>query len=204
MKLYSIPPSNNCRKVAAYLEHVGAEYETHVVDMQAGEHRSESFLAINPNGKVPALVDGDVNVWESNAMLMYLAEKFERPEWPSDERRWEVMRWLNWEAAHWNRHLGTIYFERLMKPMFGMGETDEALLEEATKHFTRFAGVLDGILSDGRTWLCGDEVTIADFSIGCDLMYAEPAQLDMDSFPHMKSWVGRFRETKGWMASQPE
>ena len=116
MKLYYFE-SINPRKACAVARYLGSPVEFVRIDLAKGEHKAPEYLAINPNGKVPALVDGDAKLWESNAIMAYLAKAAGSDLWPrDDDRQIEVMRWLSWNGEHFTRHAGTLYFQHIIKP----------------------------------------------------------------------------------------
>ena len=103
------------------------------IDLTKGEHKSPEFLAVNPNDKVPALQDGDTSLWESHAIMVYIAQLAGSDLWPQDKAlHIEVLKWFMWDVAHFSRHASTLYFQNYIKPAFGMGEPDADLIEEAT------------------------------------------------------------------------
>ena len=124
MKLY-YAETLNPRKVCAVAKYLDAPVEFVPVDLRTGEQRKPAFLAINPNGKVPVLEDGDNRIWELNAIMGYLADAAGSDLWPRDGRQVEVLRWLNWDANHFTRHAGMLYFEYIIKPIFNMGPPSE-------------------------------------------------------------------------------
>jgi len=199
MKLYHNPLSPNVRRVRLTAAVLGITLEEHALDFAKGEHKSAEFLALNPNGAVPTLVDGDFALSESRAIMQYLASK--KPEsglLPRDEAaRADVTRWQFWDASHFSPHLGTIAFERLLKAMFGLGEPNEAKITEALTHFRRFAAVLDAQLAK-RQYLVGNTLTIADLTIASSLMYAKQAQIPVSEFPNVEAWFGRITALDGW------
>lgn len=201
MDFYTFPASPNCRKVDAVAKQLGLELTYKQVDLTNGENRAPEFLAINPNGKVPALVDGDVTLWESNAIACYLASKTDNTLWPKSNLRYDIMRWQAWELAHFGAAARDITFERVVKPLGG-GEPDRAACEEAEKRFKRFAEVLDAHL-DGRRFLVGDHLTVADFCVAAPLTFAVPAKLPLAPFEHVRSWLSGLDEQEGWRASAP-
>ena len=125
MKLY-YAETLNPRKACAVAQYVGAPVEFVHVDLKSGEHRKPPFLAINPNGKVPVLEDGENRVWEANAIMGYLAQSAGSDFWPTGARQIDVLRWLSWDAQHFSRHASTLYFEHVIKPIFHLGPPDES------------------------------------------------------------------------------
>ena len=143
MKLYTNPLSPNCRKPVAVAKHLGLELEEVVVDLGSGEHKKPAFLAINPNGKVPVLVDGDVTLWESNAIMGYLCSKVDSTElWPKSMARYDIMRWLFWEAQHFTPAAGALVFETVFKKLVGQGDPDPEKIAAGQDKFRQQAGVL--------------------------------------------------------------
>lgn len=201
MKLY-YAETLNPQKACAVAKYLNSPVEFVHVDLGRGEHRAPAFLALNPNGKVPVLDTGSGSVWESNAIMCYLARAAGSDLWPGDDRQIEVIRWLSWDANHFTRHAGTLYFEHVIKPMFGLGTTDQAAVEEATGFFRRFAAVLDDHLKD-RAWLVGDTLTVADFAVGITLPYAEKARIPLAAFPAIERWHGRLSELPAWREPFP-
>lgn len=202
MDFYTNPASPNCRKVDAVAKQLGIELNTKVVDVRKGENRTPAYLAINPNGKIPTLVDGDLVLWESNAIQCYLASKKENDLWPKTNLRYDIMKWQAWELAHFGTAARTLIFERLIKPMLGIGASDEARCAEAEANFKRFGEVLDRQLK-GRRFVCGDQLTLADFCLASTLPFAEPARIPLGDFVEIRRWVASLEEQPGWSASKP-
>ncbi len=203
MRYYFHPMSTNCRKTTALLDHLGIEAERHVVDLPKGEHLSDEYLAINPNGKVPALVDGGLRLWESNAIAIYLAENAGSDLWPVDPvERLDAMRWMFWEQGHLMFATGVVFFERLLKPMIGEGEPDESKIARAIGTFRRLAGVLDAHLAD-RRHLLGDRLSIADWAVAGNLSYAGPTGLPVSEFPKLARWLATLDEVPAWRGTAP-
>jgi glutathione S-transferase len=201
MKLYyaeSLCP----RKACAVARHLDSPVEYVHVDLGKGEHQEPAYLAINPNGKVPALTDGDRALWEANAIMCYLADKAGSDLWPRDGRQIEIVRWLGWDADHFTRHAGTLYFEHLVKARFGMGDPDPAAIEEALGYFRKYARVLGDHLK-GRRYLVGDGLTVADFAVGVTLPYAEQVGIPLDEFPDVRRWHDRLSELEAWREPFP-
>ena len=191
------------RKACAVARHLGSPVEFVPVDLAKGEQRSAAYLAVNPNGKVPTLTDGDTSLWEANAIMCHLALRAGSDLWPREaERQIEVVRWLSWDASHFTRHAGSLYFEHIIKRRFGIGAPDPAAVEEATGHFRRFAGVLGDHLR-GREYLVGESLTVADFAVAVTLPYADEARLPLGEFPEVERWHARLWELPAWREPFP-
>lgn len=198
MKLYSLTFSPNGRKAESLIGYLGIDAEIHQVDMQAGEHKSEAFLAMNPNGKIPVLEDDGFVVWESNAIVTYLATKYpEKNLLPTGlQERSMVDRWLSWGAVHFGGAVYTMISEKVLKPMFG-GQTDPARVEEAMRDLARFCAVLDKQLA-GKEYVCG-ALSLADFGIGTWAESAPALGFSYADYPNVAAWVERVTALPGWV-----
>src|SRR5215813_4582883 len=145
MKLYMNAISPNVRRVRLTAAVLGLKLEEKTLDFAKAEHKNPEYLLLNPNGSVPTLVDGDFVLSESRAIMQYLASK--KPEMgllPRDEQvRADVTRWQFWDSSHFSPQIGTVVFQRIIKPMMGMGAPDASKVEEALANFHRFAAVLN-------------------------------------------------------------
>ncbi len=202
MKLHVAPPSPRAFKVLAIARHLGLEFELCPVDLLHGEQSRPEFTRLNPNQKMPVLEDEGFVLWESNAIAQYLAAK--KPEGgllPTDPRnRADVTRWQFWDSAHWDPACATLVFERLVKKMFGQGDPDPAQVEKGETEVRRFGGVLNGWLS-GRRFLCGDRLSVADFSVGSWLNYAQQGAYPIDDFREINRWYAGLMELPAWRES---
>ena len=203
MKLYYFE-SINPQKACAVAKHLGSPAELVRVDLAKGEHKAPEYLAINPNGKVPTLVDGESKIWEANAIMAHLARAAGSDLWPRDEDlQIELTRWLSWDAQHFTRHAGGLYFQFIIKPLFFGDKPDLAAVEEATGLFRRFAAVLDDHLR-GRKYILGDTLTIADFATAITLPYAEKSKIPIAEFPEIERWHARLNELPAWREPFPQ
>ncbi len=202
MKLYHNPMSPNVRRVRLTAAVLGLQLDEHVVDFTKGEHKSAAYLAINPNGAVPALVDGDFVLTESRAIMQYLAaQKPESGLLPRDEKqRADVTRWQFWDSSHLSPTLAGIASEKLLKSMFGMGEPDLAKIEEGIKNFRRWGAVLNSRL-EGRTYVVGDSLTLADLTLASSMGNAHRSGVPVAEFPHIEAWFGRISALDAWKKS---
>lgn len=181
-------PTPNGRKVTIMLEEVGLPYRIVPVNIGRGEQFSPEFLAISPNNRMPAIVDHDpegggapINVFESGAILVYLAEKTGR-FLPKDARgRAETMQWLFWQMAGLGPMAGQAHHFRIYSP-----EKIEYAIDRYTREVGRLYGVMDKRLAD-REYLAGD-YSIADMASWPWVVPWKAQGQNLDDFPHLKRW----------------
>jgi glutathione S-transferase len=191
MKLYQHPFSPNCQKVIALAHEVGVPLELATVELFKGEARTPAMRAKNPNGKLPILEDGDFVLWESTAMLAYIAAKAGRADLaPTTPReRAEVDRWTAWQGVHFGPPIRKVAFERIVKKLVGMGAPDETAVKAAIAEFAVTASVLEQSLG-AKEYLCG-RLTIADFDLAPYAALTASCGLDFEPYPKAKAWLGR-------------
>ena len=188
MKLYDFPFSPNCRKVRAVAYELGIALEHEHVDLLTGGSRTPAFLARNPNGRVPVLEDGDLILWESTAIIRYLAAG--SPLAPAAPRAAaEVDRWIAWQLAHLAPAMSKVAFEKIVKRLTGRGAPDAARVAEGTSEFARLTEILDGALAD-REFVAG-RLTLADFALAAHYSLAAAAGLDIPPHRRVESWLAR-------------
>jgi len=200
MRLYLFPISGRVLGIVALKNHLALDCELRPIDLSRGDQLTPDYLALNPNRKMPTLKEGEFVLWESNAILFYMATK--RPEsglWPSDERgQADVLRWLAWESAHWDAEsCGMVAFEKASKAVLGLGAPDPAFIARGEQNFLRFATVLDDHLH-GKAWLIGERLTIADFSIGGLVPTASRLGLPLARFSEISRWYERLAALPAW------
>ena len=205
MKLYGFAPSPNTWQVRALAAHLGVPLDFVALDFTKGESRTPVFLAINPTGRTPALTDGDFKLWETLAVMQYVAGKKANALWPDDARsRADIARWQSWNLAHWNRDAwAPVLSERLVKKIFNLGPPDEAVIAKGVEAFNKEAAMLDAHLGK-RKYLVGDALTIADFAVVAPLFYAKEADLSLGSFPQLRAWSERVMALPCWGATAPQ
>lgn len=201
MKLY-YSETLNPRKVCAVARHLELPIEYVHVNLARGEHKRPEFLALNPNGLVPVLQEGERTLWESAAIMCRLAEVAGSDLWPHDERQLDVLRWLSWDSQHFTRHGGTLYFEHLIKPVIGLGGPDETATEQATAAFRAGAAVLEAHLQKNE-YLVGPALTVADFAVAAALPYADRAHLPIDEYPSVRRWYQPISVLPAWREPFP-
>jgi glutathione S-transferase len=205
MKLYGFPASPNTWKVRAVAAHLGIPLEHEFVDLTKGASRTPAFLAINPTGRTPALVDGDFKLWESAAIMQYVASQKPNSMWPDNARaRADIARWQSWQIAHWSKEgCEPLIFERLVKQILNMGPPDEKAVAKGTECFHKEAAVLDAHLAK-QPYLVGKDMTIADFSVAAPLFYADKAAMPLEPYAHIREWFGRISALPCWRDTAPQ
>ena len=188
MKLYDFPFSPNSRKVRAVAYELGIALEHVPVDLLAGAQRAPAFLAKNPNGRVPVLEDGDFVLWESTAILRYLAQGSALI--PTERRAAADMdRWIAWQLAHLAPAMSKVAFEKIVKVLTKRGEPDQARIAEGTAEFAAMTKILDDALA-GRDYVAGP-LTLADFALAAHYSLASASGLDVRPFARVDSWLAR-------------
>ena len=187
MRLYEFGPTRSIR-ARWTLQELGVPFESVPVNLAAGEHRRPEFLAINPAGKVPVLVDGDFVLTESVAIVLYLAEKYpDKGLMPIDlEQRAELNRWLLFAATELEQPLWRISRHTALYPEHLRLPGDVAI---ASQEFKDMAAVLDRHMN-GRQFVVGDRVTVADFVTAYTLDWANEQRL-LDGFPQLRAYMER-------------
>jgi glutathione S-transferase len=204
MKLHTTPGSPNGRKVQAVILHLKLDVEVQHYDFFKGELRTPEYLALNPNGTVPTLVDGDFVLWESNAIMQYLADKAgDTLLFPRDLRtRADVVRWQCWELTHFNKALGMLAFETVAKPRNQAGPADPTRVELARMELARYAPVLDAHMAR-REYIVGDGLTIADYSMLALEAYRTLVPFDFDVYRNLNGYFDHVRTVDAWQRSAP-
>lgn len=206
IELYAFPPSPRAFKVIAVANHLGVEFTLRMIDLLKGDHKSPEYAALNPNQMMTTLRDGDYVLWESNAIAQYLAGR--KPHsglLPTDERgRLDVTRWQFWDIAHWDPPCETLLLENFVKPkIFGVTDCDAAAVAKSTERFHRAATVLDGQLK-GKTYVTGDTLTLADFSLGAPLNYAAQGGFPMEPYAEIRRWHASLMALPAWQKTMAQ
>ena len=192
--LYGHEISGNSYKARLLLSLLSLEYEWVRVDLMKGEHKSPEYLAKNPFGQVPFLVDGEVQLADAQAILVYLARQYGGEKWlPLDALSLaQIIRWLSTAAGEVRQgpENARLYY------LFGAGTNIN--IERATQKSEFILTQLDQHLSD-RTWLEFDRPTIADVAIYPYIALARDGKIDLDAYPHVLSWIERVKQLPGYI-----
>jgi glutathione S-transferase len=200
IELLVFPPSPRSFKVLAVANHLGLEYEVKLVDLRNRSHKSLEYAALNPNMRVPTLRHGDYVLWESNAIQQYLAlQAPDRLLLPKDEKaRIDITRWQFWDLAHWDAQCAVFVFENIVKPNFmGIPAPDQTALTKALELFERAAGVLDSQLQ-GKSYITGDSLTLADFCLGAVLNLSAAARYPLEPYAEIRRWFKTLQALPAW------
>ena len=205
MKLYGFAPSPNTWQVRALAAHIGVPLDFESLDLTKGESHTPVFLAINPTGRTPALTEADFKLWETLAIMQYIASKEDNSLWPNDPRaRADIMRWQSWSLAHWNRDAwAPVLTERFIKKILNLGLPDEAVVAKGVEAFNKEAAMLDAHLAT-RKYLVGNTLTVADFAVAAPLFYATEAAFPLGPYPHLRGWFERVAALPCWRETAPQ
>ncbi len=196
--LHVFPPSPRAFKVLLVANHVRADYRVKFVNLGTGEQRSPEFTRMNANRRMPVLEHDGFVLWESNAISEYLARSSDSDLLPADfKAALQIRKWLYWESAHWDQACAILMFERVVKPMFGLGVTSESEVARGNLLMERLAKVLDQQLQE-RAFVAGDALSLADLCIAASFCHAERACYPLESFGGLQRWLGDMRALPAW------
>jgi glutathione S-transferase len=198
MKLYSVPPSPNSKRARVCAAELGIPIELTTIDFAKGEQRSADYRALNPMGKVPTLSDGSFVVWESAAILYYLAAQRPSALWPTDVRaQADALRWLFFSSCHLDAHVATLVVERIFKAQ-RHATADATLVGNATEQLGRYLAIVEQQLI-GREYITGT-FGLADIAMGCTIEVAPALQLDLAPYANVRAWLARLQARPSWSA----
>nr|RAV91230.1 glutathione S-transferase family protein [Aerococcus tenax] len=193
------------RRVLALAKHLGLDVEYVEMDLMAGAMTRPPYAALNPNMKAPTLVDGDVVLPESSAIMAYLCIKAGSDMWPARNpaEQVDVLRWLSWNDQQWAPAVAPYYFEHIVKPTFNIGPVDRGALEGKADMFHRWAKVLDAHLA-GRSHVACGRLTIADFQLASMATYWKESEMPLGGYRNIVSWIDRLLQIPAWADPWPE
>jgi len=201
MKIYYHPASTTSRPLMLFAGESGMKVDFQVVDLFTGEHYKPEFEAINPNRQVPVLEDGGFRLTESSAILKYLAEKTNSPAYPKDlQQRARVNERMDWINTQLCRDLayGLVYPQIFPHHKRASDDAQKATLAWAKERAGGWMKVLDAHLIGSGDYLCGKQITIADYYAAPFVALAEAVGSDLSGYPNVKRWLGRMKALKSW------
>lgn len=201
MKLYYHPVSTTSRPVLLLAAEDGIALDREVVDLFTGAHLQPAFSAINPSQQVPVLEDGDFRLTESSAILKYLAEKTGSPAYPRDlQKRARINEIMDWFNTGLYRELGygLVYPQVLPNYKREDAAVQKANLAWARDKARRWLGILDKDIIGTNDYLCGNEISIADYFGICMLSAGEVAHLDYSPWKNVSRWIATMKARPSW------
>lgn len=201
MKLYMHPVSMTSRPVRLFIAENGIEVEEKLVDLMTGEHHQQPFIDINPNRLVPVLEDGDLRLTESSAILKYLADKIDSPTYPKDlKQRARVNERMDWFNTNFYRD----YAYNLIYPQIfphHKRQTDDiqaGTLAWGKERTQTWLSILNDHIIGPNQYVCGNEITIADYFGISLLTLGEIVGCDFAAYPNVARWVANMKKLKSW------
>jgi glutathione S-transferase len=202
MKLYMHPVSTTSRPLILFLAENNIPCEQQVVDLMTGEHHKEPYASLNPNRMVPMLEDGDFRLTESSAILKYLADKIGSPAYPKDlKARAKVNEAMDWINAtfypHWGN--GLAYPQLFPHHKRRSDEAQDSTIEWGQQNARKWLQALnDHWLGPDKPYLCGDQITIADYFGAGLVTLGELINCDFANYPNVQRWLGNIKKLPHW------
>ena len=190
LRLLGRNTSGNVQKVIFLLEELGTPYSREDYGRQFNNTQDAAYLKLNPNGKVPTLVDGDTVIWESNTILRYLAGKHKKETlYPSDPAaRTQVERWMDWLLASVNYQ-----YVQVFKDSKKAANERSATFEADAKELAAQLSILDGAMA-GKAWIAGKDFTLADVALGPIMHRCLDFPIALPALGNLKAWREKLRE----------
>ena len=203
MKLFMHPVSTTSRPVRLLIAEKKLPVEEQVVDLMTGEHYKPPFADLNPSRQVPMLEDGDFRMTENSAILKYLASKFELPEYPTKDlqkraRVDEIMDWFN-TGFYRDFGYGLAYPQMFPHHKRPAAEVQDGTIAWGRDKANTWFSVLDkSWLGPSKPYLCGDQITIADYMGACYVSLGEIIRCDFAKYPNVHRWLNNVKKLESW------
>ena len=202
MKLYMHPVSTACRPVRLFIAENKIPVDEELIDLMTGAHFKPPYSTVNPNNLVPMLEDGDLRLTESSAILKYLADKIGSPAYPKDlKQRAKVNEVMDWFNTNLYRALGyDLCYPQLFPHLKRRSdEAQAATLEIGQEGCKRWLKALnDYWIGPNKKYLCGDQITIADYFGACLVSIGEIIRVDFSPYPNVKHWLDTVKKLPNW------
>lgn len=201
MKLYGHPWSNAARRVQILCEECGIPYTYQTVDLMKGEQYKPEYQVINPNSKVPVMDDDGFVLWESQAIMRYLADKHKAHDWyPAEPKtRARIEQWLDWNQTRLGQEAARIMFNT----HFAGDKRNDKAIEEAKGWLEKILPVLNGELTK-HSYLGEEQPNLADIAVATNLSYLEMCQYDFTPYPAVKRWYERMKQRPSFAKTVPQ
>ena len=198
IKIWGRTTSINVQKVLIALTECNLDYDQEVIGRQHGGTYQPEFCRINPNGNIPALEDGDFILWESNAIVAYICEKYGTPHLcPGDmQQRALCNQWMIWQITSVYPHLRPLYMKAIRPDEY---DGDDALLEAAPAKMMKSLNILEAQLA-GKDFIMGDSFTMADIPVGAVLKRWYVLRGNDNRHPNVTAWQQRLNERPSFVA----
>jgi glutathione S-transferase len=201
MKLYMHPVSMTSRPVRLFIADNKIDCEEEIVDLMTRAHQKEPFASLNPNCLVPMLVDGDLKLTESSAILKYLADKIGSPAYPKDlKARAKVNEMMDWINTNFYRDFGYGFCYPQLFPHHRRrsDEAQQATLEFAAERGKKWLRLLNDHWLGSKSYLCGDQITIADYPGAGIVSLGELIGCDFAAYPNIRRWLDCMKQVPNW------
>jgi glutathione S-transferase len=195
MKLY-YSGNSNPRLAVAVARYVRAPVEL-IRAAPFAPDQIEFFRTLNPNTRVPILVENGTSLWEADAIACRLCQLTGSNLWPAPARLPELLRWLSWAHQHFSPPASALYFEYVVKPTFTEHRAEHSVMDAHLKQFRELAEILNGVLK-GRRWLIDDQLSYADFRVAFVFPYAARARLPLADYPEVQRLSNQLDELEAW------
>ncbi len=207
MKLYMHPISMTSRPVRLFIAENKIACEEEVVDLMKGAHHQEPYASLNPNRLVPMLIDGDLKLTESSAILKYLADKIGSPAYPKDlKQRAKVNEMMDWINSNFYRDwgYGLAYPQLFPHHKRRSDEAQAGALEWGMNNSKTWLKLLDDHWIGQKPYLCGDQITIADYFGAGIVTLGELIGCDFSPYPNIQRWLANMKKLSSWSTVNQE
>lgn len=200
MKIYGHSWSNASRRVQILCEELGIPYTYETLDLMTGVQYGAEFLKLNPNSKVPVMDDDGFVLWESQAIMRYLADKHKAEDWyPADRKRRAVVdQWLDWNQTRLGQEAGKMMYNT----HFAGDKRNDKAIEDARKWLEKILPVLDGELKL-RAFLGGGQPNLADIAVATNLAYLEACEYDLKPYLAVARWYDGMKKRPSFAKTAP-
>lgn len=200
MKLYGHPFSSNARRVQILCEECGIPYDYVPVDLLQGAQYEEEFLRLNPNAKVPVIDDDGFLLWESQAIMRYLADKYGATGWyPVDlEKRAVVDQWLDWNQTRLTPATEKVAYNTLLAG----DKADQQAIASGKAALEKVMPILDGALH-ATGWMAEERPTLCDVAVATNVTYLELCKYDLETYPAVVKWYSALKERESFKTTAP-